>query len=121
MCACGDRVQVDYVVSGNLHTKLHALLSCLDFRVGDDDLTTEEKKKLMLTHHYINDKDAILWRTFTKELGEEGIRPVTPVGVADARNASLLSLSLHTHRHSTQPVATRSTKHMAADHGSRTC
>ena len=72
-------MQVDYVVSGNLHTKLHALLSCLDFHVGDDDLTTEEKKKLLLTHHYIDDKDAILWRTFSKELGEEGIRPVTPV------------------------------------------
>jgi len=79
VCAYGDRVQVDYVVSGNLHTKLHALLSCLDFHVGDDDLTTEEKKKLLLTHHYIDDKDAILWRTFSKELGEEGIRPVTPV------------------------------------------
>jgi hypothetical protein len=70
---------VEYVVSGNLHTKLHALLSCIDFQVGEDELSTEEKKKLMLTHHYVDDKDAILWHTFCKELGEEGIRPVTPV------------------------------------------
>ena len=70
-----------------MHTKLHALLSCLEFQVGEDELSTDEKKKLMVTHHYVDDKDAILWRTVSKELGEEGIRPVTPVRPPPARAA----------------------------------
>ena len=69
---------VEFVTVANLHTKLHALLSCLEFQVGADTLSTDEQKKLMLTQHYLDDKDATLWRTFSKELSEEGIRPVTP-------------------------------------------
>ena len=58
---------VDYVVYGNLRTKLHALLSCLQFDIGSDDvLSTTEHKKFILTKHYLDDKDATLWRAFSK-------------------------------------------------------
>jgi hypothetical protein len=62
---------VDYVVSGNLHTKFHALLTCLNFDARDDFLSNDEKKKRILAQHYLNDKDATLWRAFSRELGEE--------------------------------------------------
>jgi hypothetical protein len=62
---------VDFVVSGNLHTKFHALLRCLNFDAGDDFLSNDEQKKLILAQHYLDDKDATLWRAFSRELGEE--------------------------------------------------
>ena len=65
------RQLVDFVVSGNLHTKFHALLICLGFDARDDMLSNEEEKKLLRAQHYLDDKDATLWRAFSRELGEE--------------------------------------------------
>jgi hypothetical protein len=69
---------VEFVTTGNLHTKLHALLCMLDFEVGDDELSTAEEKQLLTAKHFLDDKDATLWRAFSNELSAEGIRPVTP-------------------------------------------
>jgi hypothetical protein len=50
-----------------IHVHIHiGRTNPLTKQVGDDLLSTEEEKKLHTIAHYVNEKDAILWRTFSR-------------------------------------------------------
>ena len=104
------RQLVDFVVSGNLHTKFHALLICLGFDARDDMLSNEEEKKLLRAQHYLDDKDATLWRAFSRELGEE-VRAYACGRLfvcARARVRAYVCVCAHTHTHTHARTRTRS-------------
>jgi len=68
---------VEELTGHSMHTKLFALLGKLEFAT-EEKLTAAEQKRLLEIERYLALEDAALWKTFSNELLEDGIRPVTP-------------------------------------------
>lgn len=68
---------VDELTEHNLHTKLHAFLGKLDY-TSEEKLSAHQQSRLFEIERYLALEDARLWKRFSDELLEDGIRPVTP-------------------------------------------
>jgi hypothetical protein len=73
-----SEVLVRHLTGQNMQTKLHALLARIGFEHCEAELSAEQQKLLLTIETYVENRDALLWRAFHRELDAEGVRPVTP-------------------------------------------